>query len=68
MEGSSHFSVPHQDSEAVNFKPLTKLPDHLNHYAKIATDIGAKMNPLAQAAVEYTNIMALRSAAMPHSE
>jgi hypothetical protein len=65
MEGSSHFSVPHQESDAANFSPLTKLPEHLDQYAKISSDLRNKMTPVMKAILELTDKTALRSAAMP---
>jgi hypothetical protein len=65
MEGSSHFKVPHQESDSVNFTPTTKLPEHLDQYAKISADLRNKMTPVMKAILELTDKTALRSAALP---
>ena len=67
MEGSSHFSVPHQNSEEDTFKPSMKLPDHLEQYQKISADLRHKMTPVMKAILELTDKTALRSAALPQS-
>lgn len=65
MEGSSHFSVPHQNSDEDAFKPSMKLPDHLEHYQQISADLRQKMTPVMKAVLELTDKTVLRSAAMP---
>jgi hypothetical protein len=67
MEGSSHFSVPHPDSDASTFKPITELPDHLDQYAKISSDLRHKMTPVMKAILELTDKTVLRCAALPQS-
>lgn len=67
MEGSSHFSVPHQDSDANNFKLETKLPDHLAQYLKLGTDLREKMDPVMTTLLDLTDKMVLRSAALPQN-
>lgn len=68
MEGSSHFNVPRQNTDAINFLPRTELPGHLAQYEKIAKNIRAKMTPVMQAILELTDKTALRSAALPQPE
>ena len=63
MEVSPRFSPPHQESDATNFELDTKLYGHLDQYAKIAEQLGAKMTPIMQAVCQLTNKAALRSAA-----
>lgn len=67
MSTPSQFSVPHEDSDANDFKPTTKLPEHLNQYAKISADLRSKMTPVMKAILELTDKTALRSAALPQS-
>lgn len=65
MEGSHHFSVPNKGSEGPDFEAFTKLPEHLDELFKISNELGATMNPVMRAVIDYTNKMALRSAAQP---
>lgn len=67
MSTPSQFSVPHEDTDANDFKPVTKLPEHLSQYAKISIDLRNKMNPVMKAVLELTDKTALRSAALPQS-
>lgn len=68
MEGSSHFNVPRQETDAANFLPHTELPAHLAQYEKIAKTLRAQMTPVMKAVLELTDKTALRSAALPQSQ
>lgn len=68
MAGSSHFNVPHTDTDTNAFVPSTKLPAHLAEYEKTARDLRAKMIPIMRTILELTDRTALRSAALPQSE
>ncbi len=67
MSKSSQFKVPVSDSDATNFKPVTKLPEHLDMYAKVSADLREKMTPVMKMILELTDKTALRSAALPQS-
>lgn len=67
MEGTPHITVPHQESDSATFRPMTKLPEHLEQYNKISSELRMKMTPVMQAVLELTDKMALRSAALPQS-
>jgi hypothetical protein len=68
MEGSSQFSVPHEDSDALTFVPLTKLPDHLERRLELARDLRNQMTPVMKAILELMDKSTLRSAARPQSD
>lgn len=68
MGGSSHFKVPHTPTDAVEFLPITKLPDHLAKYEKTGKKLRANMTPMMQLALDFTDKIALRSAAMSQSQ
>lgn len=68
MAGSSHFNVPHADTDTNAFVPSTNLPAHLAEYEKIAISLRSKMTPVMQVALELTDRTALRSAALPQPE
>ncbi len=67
MSNSSQFNVPVQDSDANNFKPTTKLPEHLDKYANLSLRLRDKMTPVMKVLLELTDKTALRSAAMPQN-
>jgi hypothetical protein len=67
MSKSSQFKVPVQESDATNFKPVTKLPEHLDKYAHLSLKLREKMTPVMKILLELTDKTALRSAAMPQN-
>jgi hypothetical protein len=67
MLKSSQFNVPIQESDAANFTPVTKLPEHLDKYAHLSVKIREKMTPALKVLLELTDKTALRSAAMPQN-
>ncbi len=67
MSHSSEFNVPVQNSDTSNFVPITKLPEHLDQYLKIGTDLREKMNPVMKTLLDLTDKMVLRSAALPQN-
>ena len=68
MEGSPRITVPHQESDAATFKPVTKLPDHLNSLGILSKEVREQADAMLKKATEYTDLAALRSAALPQSE
>lgn len=67
MSKSSQFIVPEQNSDSNNFKLSTTLPEHLDQYSKISKDLREQMSPVMKTLLELTDMTALRSAALPHS-
>lgn len=67
MSKSTQFQVPHEDSDASNFIPSTKLPEELSRYAQMSVNLRAKMDPVMKTILELTDKTALRSAALPQS-
>jgi hypothetical protein len=68
MEGSSHFNVPHVDTQATSFEPIIKLPAHLDQYAKISADERNQMTSVMQAALSLMDKMVLRTTALPQAD
>lgn len=68
MSGSPHISVPHSDSDASNFTPITTLPETLNNYAHLSQELRETMTDGLKLALSLTDKMALRSAALPQGE
>lgn len=68
MAGSSHFNVPHTNTDNTTFVPSTKLPAHLAEYEEMAKRLRDKMTPVMQLALSLTDRTALRSAALPESQ
>jgi hypothetical protein len=68
MSGSPHINVPHVDTQASDFDPVTKLPSHLQEYKKIADETRHRMTPVMQSVLGLMDKVVLRTAAMPQPE
>lgn len=69
MEGKTHLSAPQQvETDSAAFKPVTKLPLDLENLAGLSSEMRTTMSPELRRMLELTDIMTLRSAALPHAE
>lgn len=68
MEGKTHLTAPHVETDSAAFKPATKLPIDLEHLADLSSELRTTMSPEMRRMLELTDIMTLRSAALPASE
>ena len=50
------------------YKPVTKLPEHLEGFAKKSQELRLKMTTVLKEATDLTDLMALRSAALPETQ
>lgn len=68
MEGTPHFNVPHTNTDSPDFHLKTKLPQDLAHNAETALGMRETMSPELQTMLKLTDMMALRSAALPQAD
>lgn len=68
MRDKTHFTVPHTDTDSADFHLRTKLPLDLANNAETAVEMRETMSPELQTMLKLTDMMALRSAALPHPE
>lgn len=62
------FKVPVPETDDSSFHPPTKLPEHLDEFAKMSEELRHKMTPVLQRILALTDKTALRSASLPQNQ
>lgn len=68
MGNKTHFTVQSAQTDSPEFRPKTKLPLDLADNADKAAEMRAHATPELQMMTKFTDLMALRSAALPTSD
>lgn len=68
MGGNTHFKAQHRDTDSAEYVPVIKLPQDLARNADTALGMRETMSPELQTMLKLTDMMALRSAALPQSD